>query len=186
MKEGTVRELIAWRRAKPRWTGSYDYFAPRGMYAGKLTKRMLVAPLGLPPVITAREAVKAVFRSPLLLERLCAADWLNPGDKVEIGPIFRVQAIYQALARLGAGQKPPRLPKEKPARAGEPEIGPALKQWRYVKTAHGKVAQPPIPLGSLFLQTAPTPINARLDCPPLAVKDVTKGISGIKASGTRF
>ncbi|MFM8656246.1 MAG: hypothetical protein ACKOD5_03830 [Chthoniobacterales bacterium] len=186
MKEGTVRELIAWRRAKPRWTGSYDYFAPRGMYAGKLTSRMLVAPLGLPHVITAREAVKAVFRSPLLLERLCAADWLNPGDKVEIGPIFRVQAIYQALARLGAGQKPPRLPKEKPARAGEPEIGPALKQWRYVKTAHGKVAQPPIPLGSLFLQTAPTPINARLDCPPLVVKDVTKGISGIKASGTRF
>lgn len=135
MQEETLRKLIAWRRAKPEWTGSYDYFALKGAYAGKLTKRMLFAPLGLPPVITAREAVKAVFRSPLLLERLCAADWLNPGDKEEIGPVFRVQAVYQALARLGAGQKPPRLPKEKPARAGEPEIGPALTHWRYVKTA---------------------------------------------------
>lgn len=135
MKEETVRELIAWRRAKPRWTGSYDYFAPRGKYAGKLTKRMLVAPLGLPPVITAKEAVMSVFRSPVLLERLCAADWLSPGDNEEAGPVFRVEAVYMALAKLRKGEKTPRLPKEKLPEPGEAEIGPALKQWRYVKTA---------------------------------------------------
>ena len=135
MQESDLRELIAWRRARPKWTGSYDYFAPQGVYARKLTKRMLVAPLGLPPVITAKEAVMSVFRSPLLLERLCAADWLSPGGEKEIGPVFRAQAIYMALARLRAGQKPPRLSKENTPKPGEPEIGDALPRWKYVKTA---------------------------------------------------
>ena len=135
MQEETLRELIAWRRAKPRWTGSYDYFASRGSYAGKLTKRMFSAPLGLPPIITAKEAVMAVFRSPLLLERLCAADWLSSGDKEEVGPVFRTQAVYMALARMSAGQKPPRMAKEKPLKAHAPEIGDALPRWKYVKTA---------------------------------------------------
>lgn len=135
MQEDSLQELIAWRRARKRWTGSYDYFASRGTYAGELTKQMLVSPLGLPPVITAKEAVMSVFRSPVLLERLCAADWLSPGDNEEAGPVFRAQAIYMALAKLRKGEKPPRLRKETLPESGEAEIGPALTQWRYIKTA---------------------------------------------------
>jgi hypothetical protein len=76
MQEETLRELIAWRRAKPRWTGSYDYFAARGQYAGKLTKHMLAAPLGLPPIITAKEAVMDTWQNPYVqLAEECGLTW---------------------------------------------------------------------------------------------------------------
>jgi len=130
-----LRDLIAWQKAKKTWDGSYDYFAPRGRYEGRLSEQMIWAPLGLPPAISAKKAVMSIFRSPLLLERLCARDLLVPIDECADSPYFLAKDICIALAALMRGTKPPRMAKEPPPEPGEDEIGPALKQWRYVKTS---------------------------------------------------
>lgn len=130
-----LRELIAWQKAPKTWDGSYKYFAPKGRYDGELTEQMIWAPLGLPPAVSAKKAVMSIFRSPRLLERLCAADLLTPIDDCKDSPYFLAKDICMALAALLRGAKPPRLQKEKLAQPGEAEIGPALTQWRYLKTS---------------------------------------------------
>jgi hypothetical protein len=130
-----IRELIGWHKACKTWTGGFDYFASKGPYAGTLTEDMILAPLGLPPLMSAKQAVMSIFRAPILLERLCAADWLVPIPESKEAPVFLTRQIYMALAKLRTGAKPARLASEKQLEPGEPEIGDALTQWRYLKTS---------------------------------------------------
>ena len=130
-----LRELIAWQKAPKIWDGSFRYFAPQGRYEGELTERMIWAPLGLAPAVSAKKAVMSIFRSPCLLERLCASDLLSPISECKDAPYFLAQDVCIALAALLRGAKPPRLSKDKSPESAEAEIGPALTQWRYVKTA---------------------------------------------------
>lgn len=130
-----TRELIGWHKACKTWTGGFDYFASKGPYAGTLTEDMILAPLGLPPLMSAKQAVMSIFRAPILLERLCAADWLVPIPESKEAPVFLARQIYMALAKLRTGAKPARLASEKQLDPGEPEIGDALPQWKYLKTA---------------------------------------------------
>ena len=128
-KAHDLRDLLAWQKATKTWDGSYDYFAPKGRYEGKLSERMVWAPLGLPPAVSAKRAVMSVFRSPLLLERMCACDLLAPIDDCSEAPYFFAKDICIDLAALMKGTKPLRLPKEQLPEQGEAEIGPALNQW---------------------------------------------------------
>jgi len=122
--EERTRRIVAWKQAAPPWTGNFDYFHSKGLYEGTLTVSMRFSPLGLPPVLTAEEIVEHIFRSPLLLERVCAAGWLSPIPDVE-EPLFSKDAAYIALDRLLKGEKPDRLKSEPPHKAGSPEIGKA-------------------------------------------------------------
>lgn len=85
---------------------------------------MVVDPMGLPPILKTDEILQHIFRSPILLERVCEAGWLSPIPDLE-EPYFSRDAAYSALDRLLQGDKPARLPKEPPLKEGEPEIGKA-------------------------------------------------------------
>ncbi len=127
MEEDLARSILGWKAGNPAWTGNYDYFQIGGMYEGELTPAQLYNPLGFPPVLTAEEVVDLVFHSPILLERLCEADWLvaipeSPGE-----PCVATSAVYMAFGRLRRGEKPPRTSREGEAKVGEPEIGPKEK-----------------------------------------------------------
>jgi len=122
--EEQTRRIIAWKQAGREWTGNYDYFQPAGLYEGELSIAMQFSPLGLPPILTTEEVLDHIFRSPILLERVCEAGWLAPIPDLE-EPYFSKEAAYSALDRLLKGDKPARLPKEPALKAGEPEIGKA-------------------------------------------------------------
>jgi hypothetical protein len=121
--EERARRIIAWQQGKPVWTGNYDYFQSGGRFEGELTPVQLFSPLGLPPILTAEETVEHVFRSPLLLERLCEADWLSPLAEYDDEAYFPLEAVYMALGRLVKGEKPPRASSESEPVPGHPEIG---------------------------------------------------------------
>jgi len=122
--EEQTRRIIAWKAADREWTGNYDFFQPDGLYEGEVSMAMQFSPLGLPPILTTEEVLEHIFRSPLLLERVCEAGWLSPIPDLEV-PYFSKEAAYSALDRLLQGDKPARLPKEPELKAGEPEIGKA-------------------------------------------------------------
>ena len=83
---------------------------------------MVADPMGLPPILKTEEILQNIFRSPILLERVCEAGWLSPIPNLE-EPYFSRDAAYVALDRLLKGDKPARLPKEPELKSGEPEIG---------------------------------------------------------------
>ena len=122
--EEQTRRIIAWKQAGREWTGNYDFFQPAGLFAGELSIAMEFSPLGLPPILTTEEVLEHIFRSPILLERVCEAGWLAPIPDLE-EPYFSKEAAYSALDRLLKGDKPARLEKEPPLKSGEPEIGKA-------------------------------------------------------------
>ena len=134
MQEELARMILGWKAAKPEWTGNYDYFQVGDQFEGELTSAQLYNPLDLPPILTAEEAVEHVFGSPILLERLCEADWLVTLAESPEEPCFATSAVCLALARLRRGEQPPRTSSEGEAKEGEPEIGQFAK-WRHFKVA---------------------------------------------------
>ena len=127
MQQELARQIIGWKQSHPTWTGDYDYFQSGSLVEGELSSAQLFNPLDLAPILTAEEAVEHVFGSPLLLERLCEADWLVPLAESPEEPCFATGAVCMALARLRRGEKPPRTSMEPAPVAGEPEIGPREK-----------------------------------------------------------
>ena len=127
MQEELSRQIIGWKQSNPAWTGNYDYFQSGSLFEGELSSAQLYNPLDLAPILPAEEAVEHVFCSPLLLERLCEADWLVPLAESPEEPCFATGAVCMALARLRRGEKPPRTSSEGESKQGEPEIGPKEK-----------------------------------------------------------
>lgn len=123
-REDRARRIVQWSRENRTWTGNYDFFQVSGLFEGPVTQMMVADPMGLPPILTTEEILQNIFRSPLLLERVCEAGWLAPIPDLE-EPFFSRDAAYVALDRLLKGDKPARLPKEPELKAGEPEIGKA-------------------------------------------------------------
>ena len=127
MQEEIARQILGWKAGNPAWTGNYDFFQSATVYDGELSQYQLYNPLDLPPILTAEEVVDSVFFSPVLLERLCEADWLVPLAESPEVPCFATNMVCMALARLRRGEKPPRSSSEGEPVAGAPEIGPKEK-----------------------------------------------------------
>ena len=123
-REERARRIIQWSRENRDWTGNFDFFEVSGLFEGPVTQMMVADPMGLPPILKPEEILQHIFRSPILLERACEAGWLSPIPDLE-EPYFSRDAAYVALDRLLKGDKPARLPKESPLKAGQPEIGKA-------------------------------------------------------------
>jgi hypothetical protein len=123
-REDRARRILHWLRDSRTWTGNYDFFAASGLVEGPVTQMMVVDPMGLPPILNAKEILEHIFRSPILLERDCEAGWLAPIPDLE-EPYFSRDAVYSALDRLLKGDKPARLEREPALKSGEPEIGKA-------------------------------------------------------------
>ena len=152
MHDDNCRIILGWKLSNPAWTGDYDYFHPAATYEGELTPAQLLSPLGLAPIVSAEEAVDLAFRSPILLERLCEAQWLCPLDGHD-DPYFNAQGVYQAMLRLLGGEQPPRTSYEPPRNAGDREIGNAGSLQGYVNAA--KAAE--------FLSLAPSTLREYSD-----------------------
>ena len=138
MQQELARQIIGWKQSHPTWTGDYDYFQSGSLVEGELSSAQLFNPLDLAPILTAEEVVEHVFGSPLLLERLCEADWLVPLSESPEEPCFATSAVCMALARLRRGEKPPRMASEPEPLTGDLEIGQIAK-WRHFKV--GKAAE---------------------------------------------
>ena len=123
-REERARRILQWVRDNRTWTGAYDFFETSGRFDGPVTQMMVADPMGLPPILKTDEILQHVFRSPILLERVCEAGWLAPIPDLE-EPYFSRDAAYVALDRLLKGDKPARLPKEPELKSGDPEIGKA-------------------------------------------------------------
>lgn len=123
-KEERARRIIEWSRNSRTWTGNYDFFETSGLFEGPVTQMMVVDPMGLPPILKTEEILQHIFRSPILLERVCEAGWLIPIPDLE-EPYFSRDAAYVALDRLLEGDKPARLQKEPQMKSGDLEIGKA-------------------------------------------------------------
>lgn len=123
-REERARRIIQWSRDNRTWTGDFDFFEVSGLFQEPVTQMMVADPMGLPPILKTEEILQHIFRSPILLERVCEAGWLSPIPDLE-EPYFSRDAAYSALDRLLKGDKPARLPKEPELKAGEPEIGKA-------------------------------------------------------------
>jgi len=127
-REEKARRIIQWSRDNRTWTGNYDFFEVAGLFEGPVTQMMVADPMGLPPILTTEEILQHIFRSHILLERICKAGWLSPIPDLE-EPYFSRDAAYSALDRLLKGDKPSRLEDEPALKAGEPEIGAIQPKW---------------------------------------------------------
>ncbi len=123
-REERARRILHWSKDNRNWTGNYDFFETSGLFEGPVTQMMVADPMGLPPILKTEEILEHIFRSPILLERVCEAGWLSPIPDLE-EPYFSRDAAYSALDRLLKGDKPARVSKEPPLETGEPEIGKA-------------------------------------------------------------